>query len=352
MNFQENTPLAPFTTFKIGGPAKYFCEVKDQFDALEAFEFAKKHNLPTFILGGGSNLLVSDKGFNGLVIKVVNKGIEVIKESNTEVLLKAASGENWDELVKFCAGNGWWGIENLSHIPGSTGAVAVQNVGAYGQEAGNVIESVAVFDRQTGQILTLNNSDCGFAYRKSIFNGEKKGQYIIFYIYFRLSKTPKPVLSYRDMATRFSGQQPSLIEIRQAIIEIRNKKYPFPVEAKNGNAGSFFKNIVLDEAASKTLLGKVENRFGLEAKDALQKKLFVSNNGVVKVPTAALMELLVLKNLSIGGTKIKPSQPLVIINETGSATASDVLDLAKKVIGSIEKSFELRVEIEPNLLGF
>lgn len=352
MNFQENTPLAPFTTFKIGGPAKYFCEVKDQFDALEAFEFAKKHNLPTFILGGGSNLLVSDKGFNGLVMKVVNKGIEVVKESNTDVLLKAASGENWDELVKFCVGNGWWGIENLSHIPGSTGAVAVQNVGAYGQEAGNVIESVAVFDRMTGQILNLNSDECGFSYRRSIFNSSKKGQYIIFYIYFRLSKVPNPVLSYRDMSARFADKQPSLSDIRQAIIDIRNTKYPFPVEAKNGNAGSFFKNIVLNKSSSEALMAKVENKFGAEPKAVLQKKLFISENGEVKVPTAALMDLLGLKNLSVGGAKINPSQPLVIINETGKASADDVLNLAKKVIGAIDEAFGLRVEIEPNLLGF
>src|ERR1700687_3131690 len=142
MQIQENVLLAPFTTFKIGGAAWFFCVVNNQFDALEAYEFAKGRELETFVLGGGSNVLVSDDGFKGLVLKVENKGIEISFEDEKAVLLKVASGEVWDEVVKFAVKNNWWGIENLSHIPGSTGAIAVQNVGAYGQEAKDVIDSV------------------------------------------------------------------------------------------------------------------------------------------------------------------------------------------------------------------
>src|SRR3989338_306012 len=145
MEITENIKLAPYTTFKIGGRARVFCTVKDQFEALEAFEFANKRNLDVFVLGGGSNLLISDEGFNGLVARVENKGIEILHEDDSSVVLKIASGEKWDEVVKFAVKNNWWGIENLSHIPGGTGAIAVQNVGAYGQEAKHIIKSVTVF---------------------------------------------------------------------------------------------------------------------------------------------------------------------------------------------------------------
>ena len=245
MEIKENIKLAPYTTFKIGGPAKFLGVVKDQFDALQAFEFAKDKSLATLVLGGGSNLLISDDGFEGLVMKVENRGIEILNQNENQVLLKVASGEVWDEVVKFAVQNGWWGIENLSHIPGSTGAIAVQNVGAYGQEAKNVIESVTVFDRQTGQITSIDNAGCGFSYRSSIFNTAYKGRYIIFYINFILQKNGQPNLSYRDLQKKFNGQNPSLQEIRQAVTEIRDTKFPFPTEAKKGNAGSFFKNPIL-----------------------------------------------------------------------------------------------------------
>ena len=162
MEISENIILAPYTTFKIGGLARYFCIVKDQFDALQAYEFAQEKSLKTFVLGGGSNILVSDKGFNGLVLKVENKGIEIVKDTADGVLLKVASGENWDEVVKFAVKNNWWGIENLSHIPGSTGAIAVQNVGAYGQEASKVIESVTVFNKQAHNITQIQNISSSF----------------------------------------------------------------------------------------------------------------------------------------------------------------------------------------------
>jgi len=188
MEIKEQVLLAPYTTFKIGGPAKFFCVVNDQFDALQAYEFAKDKKLKTFVLGGGSNVLISDAGFDGLVMKVENRGIEIVKQDADFVWLKVASGEVWDEVVKFAVKNNWWGIENLSHIPGSTGAIAVQNVGAYGQEAKAVIESVTVFDRESHNINQILKQDCGFAYRQSIFNSTSRGKYIIFYITFKLTK--------------------------------------------------------------------------------------------------------------------------------------------------------------------
>ncbi len=351
MQIQENILLAPYTTFKIGGPARWFCVVENQFDALEAFEFARDKQLKTFVLGGGSNILVSDEGFNGLVIKVVNKGIEILTENSDQVLLKVASGEVWDEVVKFSVKNNWWGIENLSHIPGSSGAIAVQNVGAYGQEASKVIESVTVFNRETHQILNLAATDCGFGYRQSIFNTAERGKYIIFYITFKLSKKAQPDLSYRDLQIKFEGKNPRLDKIREAVIEIRDKKFPFPTEAKKGNAGSFFKNPILNNEEYDLLEHNVAINFEKEGLEKLKAKVFKDGNSL-KVPAAFLIDLCNLKNLQSGGAAINPNQPLVIINQSGTATAQDVLNLAKEVRQSVFNKTGIGLKFEPELIGF
>lgn len=352
MQIKENILLAPFTTFKIGGEAKYFCEVKDQFDALTAFEFAKEKNVPVFILGGGSNVLISDSGFKGLVMRIINSGIEVVSENTDDVILKVASGENWDSVVAFAVKNNWWGIENLSHIPGSTGAIAVQNVGAYGQEAKNVIESVTVFDTKTHEITSLKNSDCGFAYRSSIFNTTEKGRYIIFNIVFKLSKNPSPILNYRDLAIRFSGTpKPSLLSIRQSVIDIRDGKFPFPTEAVLGNAGSFFKNYVTDKSGYEGIANKVKELWGEAEFNGLDSKKFTDDKNI-KIPTAFLFELCGIKDLEFGGAAINKNQPLVIINKTGTATAKDVLNLAKTVKKTIYDKLQINIHIEPELIGF
>lgn len=350
MRILENEKLAPYTTFKIGGATRFFCKVKDQFDALQAFEFAKEKNLPALVLGGGSNVLISDSGFNGIVLKIENKGIEVI-ENPTDVLLKVASGEVWDEVVAFAVKNNWWGIENLSHIPGSTGAIAVQNVGAYGQESSEVIESVTVFDKNTHAILNFKAKDCGFNYRQSIFNTTAKGQYIIFDITLRLKKEGRPNLSYRDLNLRFADVNPLLAEIRQAVIEIRDKKFPFPTEAKKGNAGSFFKNPVLSGAEFADLRDRIVKRFSSEVAVELAKKKF-DDKGQTKVPAAFLIELCGLKDLQNGGAGINHSQPLVIVNQSGTATADDVLGLANKVKSEVFDKTGITLKFEPELIGF
>ncbi len=351
MKIQENILLAPYTTFKIGGPARFFCFVENQFDALAGYEFAKKNNLKVFVLGGGSNILVSDKGFNGLVVKVQNKGIEVINKNNDDVLLRVASGEVWDEVVSFAVKNSWWGIENLSRIPGSSGAIAVQNVGAYGQEAKNIISSVTVFDTQTHQISNLSNGDCGFGYRKSIFNSEQKGEYVIFSIDFILSKIAGPNLSYGDLRIKFGDASPSLAEIRNAVIGIRDKKFPFPREAVKGNAGSFFKNPVLSPEGYKNLRVKIAAEFGKAAAGNLGKKIFTDDN-LTKVPAAFLIELCGLKNLQSGGAGLNQNQPLVIINQTGTATAEDIMNLANQVRSAVLEKTGISLVFEPELIGF
>ncbi len=371
MKIQENVLLAPYTTFKIGGPAKFFCIVNDQFDALSAYDFADKNRLKTLVLGGGSNVLISDKGFDGLVLKVENKGIEILFQNENFVTLKVASGENWDEVVKFAVKNNWWGIENLSHIPGSSGAIAVQNVGAYGQEAKNVIESVVVFNKATHEIQNLQTQDCHFAYRSSIFNASRKGNFIIFYIVFKLSKMAKPILSYRDLKKYFQlsetlsapavpGHLPqkgennnvlSLEKIREAIIYIRDKKFPFPTEAKKGNAGSFFKNPVLSKEQYNVLKETLDVNFGTQKVAELETKQFVEEEKI-KVPAAFLIDLCGLKDLQVGGAAINANQPLVIVNESGTASAQDVLSLANRVKAEVKNKTGIELMFEPELIGF
>jgi UDP-N-acetylmuramate dehydrogenase len=303
------------------------------------------------VLGGGSNLLISDDGFDGLVLKVENKGIEILSQDESSVTLKVASGEVWDEFVKFVVKNNWWGVENLSHIPGSTGAIAVQNVGAYGQEAKNVIDSVVVFNRETHEIQSLKSADCGFAYRSSIFNTSQKGKYIIFNIVFKLSKIPQPILSYRDLQIKFEGQNPSLDEIRNAVIVIRDKKFPFPTGAKKGNAGSFFKNPLLDDSKYSDLVATILKTFGNEKAEELGKKKF-EDQDQIKVPAAFLIELCGLKDLENGGAAINQNQPLVIINKSGTATAAEVLALANRVRSEVLAKTGIELAFEPELIGF
>ncbi len=362
MTIKENIPLAPYTTFKIGGKARYFCTVLDQFDALEAYEFAEEKKLPVFILAGGSNVLISDSGFAGLVIKIEGRGIEIVKETKKEVLLKVAAGHNWDELVSFAVTNGWWGIENLSHIPGSTGAIAVQNVGAYGQEAGQVLRSVTVFDKQTKQILELPNSECRFGYRSSIFNTTQKNKYLIFYVTLRLLKSGKPNLGYKDLAASSEIQKAlgtgaagvKLLEIiRQQVIQIRNKKFPFPVAAKNGNAGSFFRGPVIAKAVMQKLKRQLAEIFGSQVADRLnhmEAALKVEQG--YKTPAAFLIDVCGLKGLAKGGAAVNMAQPAIILNATGKATAQDVVRLAEAVRKKVYTRTGLRLQFEPEFVGF
>lgn len=352
MDFLENISLAQYTTFKIGGTARYFCEVGTPEQALQAVAFAKQHNLPVFVLGGGSNLLVSDQGYPGLVMKIRMTGRKILSQDSDHVLLQVGAGEDWDQVVAWSVENDWWGLENLSHIPGLCGAIAVQNVGAYGQEASKVIMSVAVLDTAAGEFLEIDSTDCQFGYRSSIFNQAKAGHYIILNLTLKLDKKPRPILSYRDLKNRFLNRPVTLKEIRQEVIAIRNTKFPFPVQAKNGNAGSFFKNITLGRQAYADFLIRLEKEFGREAVLVMEKKKFEDSQDNIKVPTAALIEICGFKNTSFGNVKINPNQPLVILNGSGKATATEVLALAGKVINSVWSRLGIILKIEPVLLGF
>ncbi len=361
----QNHPLKPLTTFKIGGPARYFIEITDPAQLNEAFEFAESQHLNLLVLGGGSNMLVSDRGFDGLVIHIANRGIVAQTSvcdpgagSQTKVCatLRIASGEIWDDVVKFAVKNNLWGIENLSRIPGRTGAVAVQNVGAYGQEIKDVLVNVEVFDRKTKSFRTLSNEECQFSYRKSIFNTTEKNRYIILYTTLALSETPKRNLSYPDVKKWFEGKpEPSLAEIREAIKTIRDRKFPFPAESIEGNAGSFFKNSLISLEQFEDLRQHFERNIPEHLDRLLHffPSSFIPHpSSYLKIPSAFILEVCGLKGFRRGNVQLNPTQPVVVLNVTGEATADEVLSVVKEVRAIVETKTGLHIYTEPELIGF
>lgn len=353
--WQEAEPLKPHTTFKIGGPARYFARAASTDEFQRVLRLAHKLSLPIFVLGGGSNILVSDHGFDGVVVHPACRGFKIAYEDAQAVTLEVSGGETWDDLVQQAVERGWWGIENLSHIPGQAGAALVQNIGAYGQQASDVVQSAQVLDIATGEGRVLTATDCSFGYRRSVFNTTARGKLIILAITLCLAKSGVPHLNYPDVRAYFQdrgSQRPSLYEIRQAIITIRNRKFPFPREERGGNAGSFFKNLLLLESEYATLHQMLRRNFPpmeVSRLEELRNRPLWQNR--IRVPTAFLIEICGLKGYRLGGAQVNETQPLVLLNR-GGATATDVIGLAQHVRKTVRKRTGMPLAIEPELVGF
>lgn len=356
MDIQKNIILAPYTTFHVGGPAKFFCAPQNVDELKEAIQFAKDKSMPVFILGGGSNIVVRDSGFNGLVIHWTPKRLKIIADDDQGVQLQIGAGEVWDDVVAYTVNNNWWGIENLSHIPGLSGSLAVQNVGAYGQEASKVVVSVEVLDTERDVIKSITNEQCQFGYRKSIFNTTEKGRYVILNTILKFSKIPQTLLAYGDVKkylVEHSIIDPTQQQIRQAIIEIRDRKFPFPKEAKNGNAGSFFRGPILEPFQIEHLFQQVGSNFGAEALEKLHTmsdRLMVDQG--LKTPTAFLIELCGLRGLQIGGARVHDQHAAIMTNATGQATSKDIVNLFKQVAQTVLDRTGVLLHIEPELIGW
>lgn len=354
ITIKKNYSLAKLTTFRIGGPAKFFVEVKNIDQLCAALVFAKKEKVPFMILGGGSNMLVSDKGFNGLIVVLKMRGFEKVKETKTEVYMKVAAGENWDQTVAKMVSLKLWGVENLSYIPGSTGAAAVQNIGAYGQEVMHVLDSVEAYDSKKEELVILSNKDCKFRYRASIFNREEKGRYVIISVTLRLKKHGKPNVTYPHLVEYFAEHpkiKPSLETVRKGVIFVRKTKLPDPKVV--GNMGSVFKNLYLDEAGYNKLHKKVEKNFPREQLIKLEgiKKKFFSERGI-KIPAAYLTEACEFKGVAFRGAKVHERHSLIVTNATGKAKAHDVITLMGKMRRDVYKKTGLILNPEPELIGF
>lgn len=353
MNIRENVPLAPLTTFQVGGPARYLAEVKTEDEARQALDFARKNNLPIFVMGGGSNVLVSDEGFPGLVILNRIGGVK-IEQSANKTKVSVGAGEDWDSFVARTVAENLSGLEALSGIPGLVGAAPVQNIGAYGREAGEVIASVSVLDMESGEKKEYGREECAFGYRDSFFKSASPGKYLITAVVFELMPGGAPRVSdYPDVEKYFKGNsQPTLMEVRQAIIEIRARKgmVLLPGYEAYKSAGSFFKNPVV----SRTEFEKAKNAVEAESggPGCAGNWFWPQADGRYKLSAACLIERSGFpKGFSRGPVGISPKQPLAVIN-LGGAKAGDILSLAKDIQASVAAKFGVRLEPEARPVGF
>lgn len=340
MQLSEQVPLAPYTTFGIGGPARWFAQAEDENSILEAVRFARDGQFPLFVLGGGSNLLVSDEGFPGLVLRIATRDIR--QEAN---LFRAAAGEIWDDFVSFAIERRFGGIECLAGIPGTVGGTPVQNVGAYGQEVSSTIVSVRVLDRQHLTFSELPAAACSFAYRRSIFNSSHRGRFIVTQVTYRLRKDALPIVSYADLKTYFKDrpQSPSLAEAATAVREIRHTKGMLLVEGDPDcrSAGSFFKNPVVPDALYEQVA----------AGASAPVPRYPATRGFVKIPAAWLVEHAGFqKGYALGNAGISSSHSLALVNR-GGATAKEILALRDVIVKTVEARFRIRLEPEPVFLG-
>jgi UDP-N-acetylmuramate dehydrogenase len=348
MTIQEHVPLAPLTTLQVGGPARYLAEAASEDDVREAAAFAHAKALPLFVLGGGSNLLVSDSGWPGVVLKIAIGGITQ-QEEDGAVLFDVGAGVDWDQFVAQAVVSDCAGVECLSGIPGSVGGTPVQNVGAYGQEVSETIESVRAYDLKTNRVVALPEAACGFRYRTSIFNTTERGRYIILQITYRLTQRGIPSLKYADLQKHFAatGGPPSLAQVRATVRQIRESKGMLivPGDADSRSAGSFFKNPVLSETEFHDLARRAELK-------GLKIPSYPALDAQRKVSAAWLVEHSgFVKGFTLGAAGISRKHALALIN-TGSASAADIVRLKENIRRGVEEAWGIVLEPEPVFVGF
>lgn len=347
LTIQENVPLAPCTTLGVGGPARWFCRAESESEIEQAVEFARTRSLPLFVLGGGSNLLVSDAGFNGLVLRVGVLGRRLMPETDRTVRVAAGAGEDWDGLVRFAVAHDLAGVECLAGIPGDVGATPVQNVGAYGQEVAETITSVRAFDLERSAWADLRHAECEFAYRHSVFNSRARGRYIVAGVDYLLQKGGAPALRYADLKRFFGDRTPTLAEVYAGVREVRAGKGMLACQGgDNGrSAGSFFKNPVV--AASR--VADIVVAAGVTESDVPH---WPALDGQVKLAAAWLIERAgFVRGFTMGRAAISTQHTLALVNR-GGATAAEIVALRDAVVQGVECRFGVHLEQEPVLLGF
>lgn len=336
MNIRTNIPLKNFTTMGLGGNARFMTDVGSPAEIAEIYHNAQQQNLPIFVLGGGSNVIARDEGYNGIVIRNRIMGFETIDDQPGYSILKIGAGENWDEIVKRTVDMHLTGIEAMSAIPGTAGAAPVQNVGAYGQEIADTLLSLEAYDSQTGTFVTLASTDCGFSYRHSIFRGESIGRYVITSITIKLYKNAPQPPFYAAVDTYLAEHSITLFTpqvIRDAVIAIRSDKLPDP--KIQPNTGSFFKNALIEEWQ----LADIRT-------DYPDVPTFDMPDGHYKIPTGWLIEQAGLKGQVLHGMRVHDKNALVLINESATSYA-DLAAARDEIIGSIRDKYRIIIEQEP-----
>ncbi|HEX4424346.1 MAG TPA: UDP-N-acetylmuramate dehydrogenase [Terriglobales bacterium] len=348
MLIRSNAPLGPLTTLQVGGPAQYFVEAKSIADVNEAIAFAHSKSLPLFVLGGGSNLVISDAGWPGLVLKIAIPGTTEYKENGT-IRFEVGAGEEWDSFVARAVARNCAGVECLSGIPGSVGGTPVQNVGAYGQEVADTIESVIALDLRDGQEREISKADCGFKYRTSIFNTTERGRYIILQVTYALKLGGAAHIAYADLKKHFYGwdEVPTLADTREAVRRIRASKGMLitPGDPDCRSAGSFFKNPILSATEFEDLTKRAtEKRLQIPSYPALDAQRKVSAAWLVEHSGFT-------RGYSAGRVGISGKHSLAIVNRD-HATAADVVALKEHIQQRVQDIWSIRLEAEPVFVGF
>ena len=356
MLIEENKPLAPFTTFQIGGPARWFAQATSEEEVAEAAAWATERRVPLFVLGGGSNLLVSDAGFDGLVLRVALRGITATdaQDQSGQRIYQAAAGEAWEDFVQRAVDDACAGIECLAGIPGTVGGTPVQNVGAYGQEVASAIARVRAFDLSERAFVEFLAAECGFSYRRSRFNSVDRGRYVVARVDYRLTPGGAPTVRYADLQrvlaeSRKEGRELSLAEVAAVVRRVRQSKGMLMVEGDSDcrSAGSFFKNPVVDEEQLRQIAAGSEKE-----PPRFPAGPGAENPGRVKVPAAWLIEQAgFAKGYALGSAAISSRHTLALTNR-GGASSADILALAAEITAAVEARFGIRLEMEPVMLGF
>ncbi len=343
-------PLAPRTTLGVGGAARWFAEARDVTDLLEALEWGREKGLSLFALGGGSNIVVSDDGFDGLVIDVALRGIECL-ECDGGVELTVNAGESWDDVVEYAVSRGLAGIECLAGIPGRVGATPIQNVGAYGQEVAETITKVELVSRASGERVTYSESDCGFGYRDSVFKRGERNSWIVTAVTFRLDRDRPAAIRYAELERRLSGVgSPSLVDVRRAVLELRRAKGMVldATDTDTRSVGSFFTNPIVDDETMAYVVTCAEG-LGIEAGSIPR---FAVGDGASKLSAAWLIERAGYpRGLGRGAAGLSGKHALAIVNR-GGATAQSIRALADEIADGVRQAFGVELQPEVAFIGW
>jgi UDP-N-acetylmuramate dehydrogenase len=328
----ENYSLKQHNTFGLDIKARYFFSFDDELDLIEFLEKNKFSSNDVLVLGEGSNLLFVDD-FDGIVIYPQNKTLDILQEEEDSIYIRVGAGYKWDDLVKYCVDKGWGGLENLSHIPGNVGASPVQNIGAYGVEVCDVIHSVDLVNIETGEQVIFENDQCDFAYRDSVFKNKYKNLFVVSHVIFELKKNSKPVISYGHLLDEVKRLgELSISNVRKAVVSIRESKLPNPKDL--GNAGSFFKNPIVDR----------EDFIELIAENP-QMPVYDLDNGKVKFAAAWLIDQCGFKGYREGDVGVHKDQALVIVNYA-NAKGLDLILLSNMIKNAVFNKFSVMLEPE------
>ena len=338
MNIRNDYSLLAHNTFGIDARCKTFVEYASEEEACKVAAMQNGQIEPLLIIGGGSNLLLT-KDYEGAVVHSAIKGCEVISETDDEVLLRVGSGEVWDDVVAMCVSRGWHGAENLSLIPGEVGASAVQNIGAYGVEAADLIVKVEAVGIEDGQRVAFQAEDCRYGYRQSRFKQDWKNRYLMTYVTYRLKKTFEPKLDYGNIRAELEKRgiaQPTAQQLRDIIIAIREEKLPDP--KVEGNAGSFFMNPIVEREKYEQLLAQYPQMPHYHVDDEHEK-----------IPAGWLIEQCGWKGKSLGKAGVHSRQALVLVNR-GGASGLDVVTLCDTIRQDVKHRFDIVIEPEVNII--